>query len=153
LQKAELFIVVDIVDIKTRSRMMSRIRGRDTRPELVLRKILHRNGFRYRTHVSTLPGRPDLVFAKYGAVIFVHGCFWHRHSGCRFATTPSTNIEFWKNKFEGNIKRDAATIVKLKVAGWRVAVVWECVLERDAEKAAVRIERWLTGRRRELLLE
>jgi DNA mismatch endonuclease (patch repair protein) len=127
--------------------MMSRIRGRDTAPELRLRKILHREGFRYRTHVGTLPGRPDLVLPKHRAVIFVHGCFWHRHHGCRFATIPASNTQFWAQKFEGTLARDSVVVGKLREAGWRVAIVWECGLEADADAIAKRIGTWLNSRR------
>ena len=111
-----------------RSYNMSRIRGKDTAPELSLRHALHRLGFRYRLHGRALAGRPDLVFPKYHAVVFVHGCFWHRHEGCSKTTTPSSNMEFWLDKFAGTKKRDAAAIGQLQREGWRVAVVWECRL-------------------------
>lgn len=145
--------MIDIVDRMTRSKMMSRIHGRDTKPEIMLRKRLHRIGFRYRTHVGNLPGRPDLVFPKYGAVVFVHGCFWHRHPGCRFATNPTSNVEFWQSKFTVTVVRDSAAIGKLEASGWRVAVVWECALERDARSTSAKVGRWLKGARRRLALE
>ena len=133
--------------------MMSRIRGRDTKPEVSLRKCLHRLGFRYRTHVGNLPGRPDIVFPKYQAAVFVHGCFWHRHAGCRFATNPSSNTEFWQTKFKGTLERDDAAIARLEELGWRVAVVWECALERSQEAVARGVARWLASQRKRLLLE
>lgn len=145
--------MVDIVDRKTRSKMMSRIRGRDTKPEIALRKRLHKMGFRYRTHCGNLPGRPDIVFAKYHAAVFVHGCFWHRHPGCRFATNPSSNTEFWQDKFAGTVVRDSEAIAKLVALGWRVAVVWECALGRDGGATSARVGNWLKGRRRRLELE
>lgn len=118
----------DIVDAQTRSRMMAGIRGKDTGPELALRKSLHARGFRYRLHARGLPGRPDIVMPKHRAVIFVHGCFWHRHAHCRFATTPLTRAGFWEAKFDANVARDERVRTKLLAAGWRVAVVWECAL-------------------------
>jgi DNA mismatch endonuclease (patch repair protein) len=116
--------------------MMAGIRGKNTRPELVLRQALHARGFRFRLHPKNLPGRPDLVLAKYRAVVFVHGCFWHRHEGCRYATTPSTRPEFWKAKFEANVRRDRAVQTTLMDAGWRVAKVWECTLRKQDQVAA-----------------
>lgn len=118
--------MVDVVDKATRSRMMSGIRGKNTSPELIVRKFLHAQGLRYKLHAKDLPGKPDLVFPKYGVVIFVHGCFWHRHSGCRYSTTPSSNQNFWMQKFDDNVRRDREAIKKLKKAGWRVLVIWEC---------------------------
>jgi DNA mismatch endonuclease (patch repair protein) len=118
--------VVDVVDKETRSRMMAGIRGKNTKSELLLRRTLHAAGFRYRIHDRRLPGKPDLVFPMYRAVIFVHGCYWHRHPGCWWNTTPSSNIRFWQRKLDRNAERDAHIIVKLGELGWRVAVVWEC---------------------------
>lgn len=126
---------------------MSRIRGRDTVPEMVLRKSLHKMGFRYRVH-GKLPGRPDLVFAKYRALVFVHGCFWHRHSGCAQSTSPSSNVAFWQAKFARTIERDAAVIDKLEKLDWRVAVVWECALKKDSlGRSANQISSWLNSKR------
>jgi DNA mismatch endonuclease (patch repair protein) len=105
---------------------MSRIRDRDTKPELALRSLLHRLGYRFRLHRKELPGRPDIVLPKYRSVIFVHGCFWHRHSGCRYAYTPKSRVEFWQNKFETNQVRDRSKRRELFELGWRVLVVWEC---------------------------
>lgn len=114
--------MVDIVDKATRSRMMSGIRGKDTQPELVVRHYLHAQGLRYRLNVKEFLGRPDLVFPRYGAVVFVHGCFWHRHRGCRYATTPRSNAEFWQAKFARNFQRDKINAQKLRALGWRVIV-------------------------------
>lgn len=111
-----------------RSERMSRIRGRNTKPEMVLRKLLHARGFRYRLHCVHLPGKPDLVLARYKAAVFVHGCFWHRHHGCNIATTPKSNTEFWVEKFERNVARDRRDIQALEELGWRVFVIWECGL-------------------------
>ncbi len=120
--------MVDVVDGATRSRMMSGIRGKDTVPELRLRRELHARGFRFRLHGKTLPGRPDIVLKRYRAAVLVHGCFWHRHPGCRFASTPATRAEFWQEKFDRNVLRDQRNVDDLKTQGWRVAVVWECAL-------------------------
>ncbi|PSH56312.1 very short patch repair endonuclease [Phyllobacterium sophorae] len=134
--------MVDIVDTATRSRMMAGIRGRDTRPELALRHALHALGLRYRLHGRNLPGKPDLVFPKRRAVVFVHGCFWHRHQGCRFATTPATRPEFWSKKFEDNLQRDRRILTTLQQSDWRIAVVWECAI--NAEGGAVVAEQIFT---------
>ncbi len=118
--------MVDTVDKATRSRMMAGIRGKDTKPEKAIRSALHSAGFRYRVHVAGLPGKPDIVFPKYKAVIFVHGCFWHRHADCWWSTTPSSNAAFWAEKFAQNVARDNRNTVDLKKMGWRVAIVREC---------------------------
>jgi len=106
--------------------MMSGIRGKDTRPELFVRRHLHGIGFRYSLHSKYLPGHPDIVLTKYPVAVFVHGCFWHRHTGCGLASTPATRARFWKNKFDANIARDRRNIEALISAGWRVIVIWEC---------------------------
>lgn len=132
--------MVDVVDRATRSRMMSGIRGSDTLPERTVRSYLHAKGFRFRLHSKDLPGRPDLVLRKHGAVVFVHGCFWHRHPGCRFATTPATNKAFWQAKFEANTARDRRKTEELRRLGWRVFVVWECRTDqRSLKKLAERL--------------
>ena len=128
--------MTDIVDQQTRSRMMAAIRGKDTKPELALRRALHARGFRFRLHSKAVRGRPDLVLPKYRAVVFVHGCFWHRHEGCRYTTTPSTRQEFWQAKFTANVARDAAVRGKLLKDGWRVATVWECALRKPDQIVA-----------------
>ena len=138
--------MADVVDKATRSRMMSGIRGRNTRPELELRQALHSLGLRYRLHVGDLPGRPDIVFPRFRAVLQVHGCFWHRHDGCKFATTPGTNKEFWSAKFLKNVKRDGQTRDLLDRMGWRTAVVWECAVRtKGASAIASRLREWLEG--------
>ncbi len=129
--------MVDIVDKSTRSRMMAGIKGRNTKPERVLRRALHARGFRYRLHAKHVPGRPDLVLAKYRAIVFVHGCFWHRHEGCRYATTPATRPEFWQAKFSANVARDIAVRDSLIETGWRVATMWECALRKPEQVEAV----------------
>jgi DNA mismatch endonuclease (patch repair protein) len=113
--------------------MMKGIRSKDTQPEMIVRKYLHAQGFRYRLHTRKLPGSPDLVLPRYRVAIFVHGCFWHRHDGCKYATTPANNAERWKSKFDGNVERDARKESLLRAAGWRVMVVWECELRRAPE--------------------
>lgn len=131
--------MADIVDKETRSRMMSAIRGKNTKPELIVRSYLHRAGLRFRLH-ARLPGKPDLVFPKYDTVVFVHGCFWHRHKGCRFATTPSSNASFWQEKFDANVQRDLLVKKTLRKLGWQVRVIWACQLSpKKLESLATRI--------------
>jgi DNA mismatch endonuclease (patch repair protein) len=132
--------MADIVDKSTRSFMMSRIGPKDTRPEMVVRRYLHRLGFRYRLHAPELPGRPDLTFPKYRAALFVNGCFWHRHPGCRFATLPASNRVFWVRKFDATVRRDEQKTRALEHAGWRVLVIWECEV-REVGKLEALAER------------
>jgi DNA mismatch endonuclease, patch repair protein len=117
---------MDIVSQARRSEMMGRIRGKGTKPELIVRSTAHRLGGRFRLHVKGLPGSPDLVFPRRNLVIFVHGCFWHRHKECAYAYSPKSNVEFWKAKFKGNVARDRRVRSELAGMGWRVAVIWEC---------------------------
>lgn len=124
--------MADIVDVETRSRMMSRIRGKDTVPEMQVRRFLHAKGFRYRLHVKDLPGKPDIVLPKHRTVIFVHGCFWHQHSQCKDAIMPKSNKDFWKKKLEGNVLRDQRAITALKKLGWRCLTIWECQTRQNA---------------------
>ncbi|MGA7749947.1 MAG: DNA mismatch endonuclease Vsr [Gallionella sp.] len=126
--------MVDVVDKATRSRMMSGIQSKDTKPELLVRKYLHGRGLRYRLHAKELPGKPDLVFPKYKAVVFVHGCFWHQHIGCKYASKPHTRTEFWNYKLSENVKRDSYQIAALEELGWRVFVVWECELQEGSPR-------------------
>ena len=105
---------------------MSRIKSKDTTPELIVRSFLHKNGFRFRLHIKQMPGHPDIVLPKYKTVIEVRGCFWHRHPGCKQTTTPSSNTEFWKAKFKRNVERDQNNLLALQELGWNVVVVWEC---------------------------
>lgn len=138
--------MTDVVDAATRSRMMAGIRGRDTRPEIALRRELHARGFRFRLHERKLPGRPDLVLPKWRAAVLVHGCFWHRHPDCRYATMPATRPEFWSAKFAGNVERDARNHAALLLLGWRVATVWECALRGDRIRYSVdALSEWLRG--------
>lgn len=132
--------VMDVHSPATRSFNMSRIRGKDTRPEMTVRRILWARGYRYRLHRKDLPGKPDLVLKRYRATIFVHGCYWHRH-GCLATTIPATRRDFWLGKFEGNVARDRRNVEALRESGWRVLVVWECSLRgKDSDLDAV-IER------------
>jgi DNA mismatch endonuclease (patch repair protein) len=119
--------VTDVVDAATRSRMMSGIRGKDTKPEMLIRRALHARGLRYRLHVPALPGKPDLVFPRYRAVLFVNGCFWHGHD-CRYFKVPATRTKFWTEKINANRVRDERQIMLLKKQGWRVMVIWECAV-------------------------
>ncbi|TKB46011.1 DNA mismatch endonuclease Vsr [Ferrimonas sediminicola] len=120
--------MVDTLTARQRSDLMSKVKSKDTSPEIVLRRVLHRLGLRFRLHRKDLPGHPDIVLPRYKAVVMVHGCFWHHHSGCKNATVPDTNTEFWMEKFARNVERDARVENELKELGWRVFVVWECEL-------------------------
>lgn len=137
--------MADVVDAATRSRMMSGIRGKNTKPELLVRRGLHRRGFRFRLHGATLPGRPDLVLPKYSAAILVHGCFWHAHN-CSLAKMPKTRSEFWRQKLTRNQARDVRQLEELQALGFRTFVVWECALRGSSELVTFtldRIEEWL----------
>ena len=117
---------MDKLSPQQRSDLMRRVKREDTAPEIRVRKAAHRLGFRYRLHRHDLPGSPDLVFPRLRIALFVHGCFWHRHPSCRFATTPKTRQEFWLNKFSQNIERDKRIVTELEAMGWHVATIWEC---------------------------
>ena len=139
--------MADVVDKATRSRMMSGIRGRNTKPEKIVRSLLHRQGFRFRLHAKELNGTPDLVLPRYQAAIFVHGCFWHGHE-CPLFKWPETRAEFWKNKISKNRANDKRALTALMADGWRVCVVWECALRKNCEDLDVligRITEWLRG--------
>lgn len=123
----------------SRSRNMAAIRGKDTLPELNVRRMLHGLGLRFRLHRRDLPGRPDIVLPRHRTVVFVHGCFWHRHEGCRYTTTPKTRLAFWQAKFDANVARDHRNRVALEEMGWRVLVMWECEL-RNAEALRDRLK-------------
>jgi DNA mismatch endonuclease (patch repair protein) len=125
--------MVDVVDKKTRSRMMSGIRAKNTTPEMQIRSLLHRSGFRFRLHRGDLPGKPDLVLPKYDAVLFVHGCFWHCHR-CHMFKWPKSNVSFWRKKITGNKKRDERHVSELRALGWRVLTIWECALRGPSAK-------------------
>lgn len=111
---------------------MSKIRSKNTKPEIFVRSLLHRKGYRFRLHRKELPGKPDIILPKYKAVIFVHGCFWHRHDGCKYTYNPKTRIAFWENKFAENVRRDLLVQKKLIEQGWNVLVIWGCELENLA---------------------
>jgi len=134
--------MADVFDRATRSRNMAAIRGRHTKPELVVRRYLHSRGLRYRLHCSSLPGRPDLVFRRLRTVVFVNGCFWHQHAGCRFAVLPRSNAVFWRVKLRGNQLRDRRNAGRLRWAGWRVFTIWECDL---SERSLARLFRAVTA--------
>jgi DNA mismatch endonuclease, patch repair protein len=136
---------MDVHSPEQRSFNMSRIRGKDTGPEMIVRRWFWKNGYRYRLHRKDLPGKPDIILPKYHAVLFVHGCFWHRH-GCKATTAPSTNQEFWLKKFNDTITRDNQNIQTLIENGWRVAIVWECVLKNKntfQDSVTKNITEWL----------
>lgn len=121
----------DTMTAQQRHDCMSHIRAKNTRPEVAVRRYLHAEGFRFRIHVKKLPGCPDVVLAKYRTCIFVNGCFWHAHRGCRYATRPTSNAEFWQTKLRNNIRRDELTAQALEAMGWKVIAVWECELKKD----------------------
>ena len=129
---------MDTLTKERRSWNMAQIRGKDTKPERIVRSILHRLGARFRLHRKDLPGNPDIVLPRYELVVLVHGCFWHRHPGCKYAYTPKSRLEFWTRKFEKNVKRDKQVRRELKELGWNIIVVWECET-RDLERLADRL--------------
>lgn len=133
--------MADKLSPEARSANMARIRDRDTGPEIVFRRALHAAGYRFQLHRSDLAGKPDIVLPKYRTAVFVHGCYWHRHEGCRNATTPGTRTDFWQEKFAANIERDARNVAALKAADWKVVVIWECEAEKPDRLAAVIRER------------
>lgn len=132
----------DTLTKQERSERMSRVRSKDTKPELVVRRLVHGLGYRYRLHVAELPGHPDMVFPKRGKIIFVHGCFWHRHGTCPYTRWPKSRLNFWKPKLEKNRRRDRLIQRKLKDLGWKVFTVWECQL-RDRIALTTRVRRFL----------
>jgi len=126
--------MADITDAGTRSRMMGAIKGKDTLPELSVRRALHAKGFRFRLHDKSLVGKPDLVLPKWKAVVFVHGCFWHQH-GCSNSKMPVTRLEFWEEKLKSNTERDKRQLAQLRSEGWRIAVIWECTIRKEMKSA------------------
>lgn len=124
--------MTDVHSKETRSYNMSRIRSKDTKPELLVRRYLFSKGFRFRLHDKKLPGKPDIVLPKYRTVIFIHGCFWHGHENCRYFVVPKTRTDWWLNKIGRNIAGDTANIEKLRTAGWKIIAVWECTLKKGA---------------------
>lgn len=139
--------MADVVTAETRSRMMSGIRGKDTKPEMAVRQALYAAGFRFRLHRRDLPGVPDVVLSGRRVAVFVHGCFWHRHEGCRLAAVPSTRPEFWKSKLEGNALRDRRIVEQLRALGWRVLVVWECAIRDVGTRSGLPriLAQWVMG--------
>ena len=127
-----------------RSWNMSRIKGKDTKIEVEVRKYLFSKGYRFRKNDKRYPGKPDIVLPKYHVAIFVHGCFWHRHEGCKDATTPKTRTEFWLEKFDKNVKNDQIKQEKLRELGWKVIVIWECELKRSFQETMEKVEKELT---------
>jgi DNA mismatch endonuclease, patch repair protein len=125
--------MTDVHDIKTRSYNMSRIRGKDTKPELLVRKYLHALGYRFRLHNPKLPGKPDIVLPKYKTVVFIHGCFWHGHEGCKDFVIPKTRTEWWLNKISANKSRDVDNLSKLNQMGWKVIAIFECELKNNSK--------------------
>lgn len=125
--------MTDVFTKAKRSEVMSCIRSKDTKPEKIVRSLLHRMGYRFRLHVKNLPGKPDIVLPKYKTVIFVHGCFWHRHPKCKLAYTPKSRIEFWVNKFSDNVARFKIVKKELKYLKWNVLVIWECETKSNAD--------------------
>ncbi len=123
--------MADVHSPETRSFNMSQIKGKNTKPEELVRRYLFSQGFRYRKNVNTLPGKPDIVLPKYKTCIFVNGCFWHKHEGCRYFVWPKNNAEFWKKKITGNVDRDLRQQNELRLLGWNVVVIWECELKKD----------------------
>ncbi|ASV33059.1 DNA mismatch endonuclease Vsr [Candidatus Hamiltonella defensa] len=137
--------MVDVVDSATRSRMMSGIRGRNTKPEILIRRLLHLHGFRFRLHVRDLPGKPDIVLPRYHAIVFVHGCFWHGHD-CPLFKWPGTRPDFWREKIGRNQAKDNLVRESLLANGWRVGIVWECALRgagKNIEGVAQSLSEWL----------
>lgn len=126
--------MIDHVDKARRSKIMASVKGKNTGPEMILRRYLHAQGYRYRLHRKDLPGKPDLVLTKYRLAIFVHGCFWHRHTGCFYASTPKSNVPFWVEKFERNVGRDRKQQEELFKRGWRVMIVWQCGLRFSLDR-------------------
>lgn len=136
--------MTDTLTRQERSERMSRIRGKDSASEMRLRRLIHGMGYRYRLHVRTLPGTPDLVFPARKAVIFMHGCFWHRHQECRLARMPKSRVAFWREKLEANKRRDEENINRLNELGWRVLVIWECQMkEKDLNEVSNVVRRFL----------
>ena len=134
-----IYIMADAHSKETRSYNMSRIKSKDTKPEMIVRKFLHKNGFRYRLHVKDIPGKPDIVLSKYKTVILIHGCFWHGHQGCKYFVVPKSNLTYWLPKIEKNIKRDLDVEMELKIRGWNVIKVWECELNHNEVNSLKRL--------------
>lgn len=142
--------MTDVVTKAVRSKMMAGIKGKDTKPEILVRRLLFAEGFRFRLHRKDLAGAPDIVLPKYGVAIFVHGCFWHAHAECRFYRLPSSNANFWRTKLMRNVERDKNANAELLKTGWRVLTVWECATKGpvEAELLGRKLSRWIVGNRR-----
>lgn len=138
-----LYLMADVHSPEIRSYNMSRIKGKDTKPEIIVRKYLFKAGLRFRLHVKTLPGKPDIVLPKYKTVIFVHGCFWHGHENCRCFVVPKTRTEWWLSKIERNKKSDEKHIVELNYAGWQIITLWECDLRNNRDKELKKVVEFL----------
>ena len=137
--------MTDYLDTAQRSSLMSRVKNRDTEIEIIIRSMLHRRGFRFRKNVSQLPGRPDVVLSRYGAVIFIHGCFWHGHLTCSKGKLPATRVDFWSKKIHTNQKRDQRIQTQLANLGWRIAVIWECAYSNKtrSERSTDILSKWI----------
>jgi DNA mismatch endonuclease (patch repair protein) len=135
--------MVDVMSTEKRSALMSRIRGKNTGPEIQIRKLLWRSGLRFRLQGSGLPGRPDIVLRRWRAVVFVHGCFWHHHDNCPLFRMPATRTDFWEAKLARNRQRDLETIKNLRKTDWRVAVVWECALKHNPDETGAALISWI----------
>jgi DNA mismatch endonuclease (patch repair protein) len=122
-------VMADVHSKEIRSYNMSQIKGKNTKPEMLVRRFLHANGFRYRLHVKDLPGRPDIVLPRYKTLIFVHGCFWHGHEGCKYFVVPKTKTEWWLNKINGNIANNKKAVKELRISSWKIIILWECDLK------------------------
>ena len=133
-------MTTDIFSEEQRSYVMSRVGSKNTKPELIVRSYLHRLGFRFKIHEKNLPGRPDIVLPKHRCVVFVNGCFWHRHKGCPRASMPTTRVDFWQSKFERNITRDQKNLCLLKKAKWKVCLVWECEIDKISRRTEKLLE-------------
>jgi len=132
----------DVFSPEQRSEIMAKVRSQDTKPEVLVRSLIHRMGFRFRLHNKHLPGNPDIVLPRHKKIVFVHGCFWHQHEGCPHAARPASNIAYWNKKLDGNVRRDRANLEKLAALGWRVLVIWECET-RNREQLILRLQEFL----------
>lgn len=135
---------MDTLTTEHRSRVMSRIKGKNTQPEMVVRRLIHAMGYRFRLHRYDLPGSPDVVFPGRKKAIFVHGCFWHRHAGCKYAYVPKSNVDFWTKKFDANVRRDNSTVAALESLNWDVLIVWECQTH-DPQHLSCVLQRFLSS--------
>lgn len=137
--------MADMFTPQKRSEIMSHIKSKNTKSELMVRKYLYKSGFRFRLHDSNLPGKPDIVLPKYKCVVFVHGCFWHAHEGCKYCRKPKSNVEYWIPKIQRNVARDRREVQALKDMGWNVNIVWECELKNNAEKRLNELAEFIAG--------